>query len=85
MNHQLGSQPLANPWEVPSLDEFLFYCCPECDLKTKEYNELFNHAVQCHRQAKVLLIAKEASIVKEEVPDQTYEQYETEPEAESYQ
>ena len=24
-----------NPWTVKSLDDFLFYCCPECDHKTK--------------------------------------------------
>ena len=26
---------MANPWEVPNLEEFLFYCCPECDHKIK--------------------------------------------------
>ena len=47
---------LENPWQVPSLDEYLFYCCPECDLKTKEYNIFYEHAVHRHEQAKILLV-----------------------------
>ena len=45
-----------NPWLVPSLDEYLFYCCPQCDLKTKEYNMFYEHAVHRHEQAKILLV-----------------------------
>ena len=25
----------TNPWEVETLDEYLNYCCPECDHKSK--------------------------------------------------
>ena len=24
-----------NPWDVPNLEEFLYYCCPECNHKIK--------------------------------------------------
>ena len=47
---------MENPWQVPSLDEYLFYCCPECDMKTKEYNMFYEHAVHRHDQAKILLV-----------------------------
>ena len=50
----------TNPWQVPSLDEYLYYCCPECELRTKEYKLFFNHAVALHQSASVLL---------EEVPE----------------
>ena len=48
-----------NPWQVPSLDEFLYYCCPECDLKTKEHILFFEHAVKIHEQAKDVLCLQE--------------------------
>ena len=82
MNHHQESQQFVNPWEVPSLDEFLFYCCPECDLRTKEYDELFSHAVQCHRHAKVLLHVQENINVKQVVADETDELYQEEIEGE---
>ena len=25
----------SNPWDVPNLEEFLYYCCPECNHKIK--------------------------------------------------
>ena len=45
-----------NPWKVMSLDEFLFYCCPECDDKTQDYTEFFNHAVLKHKSAQETLL-----------------------------
>ena len=48
-----------NPWLVPNIDEFLYYCCPECDIKTKEPGELFDHAVQQHQLAKETLTESE--------------------------
>ena len=42
-----------NPWlAVATLDEFLYYCCPECDLKTKDHNHFYDHALQIHEKAK---------------------------------
>ena len=41
-----------NPWLVP-WDEFLYYCCPECPEKSKDYDHFFAHAIQYHEQAKV--------------------------------
>ena len=44
-----------NPWDVPNLDEYLFYCCPECELKTKEYEAFYTHAVNFHELAEETL------------------------------
>ena len=60
----MDSKPLEimkNPWDVPSLDEYLFYCCPECELKTKEYEIFYNHAVIVHELAKETLEASKTS------------------------
>ena len=24
---------MKNPWDVGNLEDFLYYCCPECDVK----------------------------------------------------
>jgi hypothetical protein len=37
-----------NPWAVTELDEFLFYCCPECDVRVQTKNIFINHAVSAH-------------------------------------
>ena len=60
----MDSKPLEimkNPWDVPSLDEYLFYCYPECELKTKEYEIFYNHAVIVHELAKETLEASKTS------------------------
>ena len=35
---------LMTPWGAESLDEFLFYCCPECPNKFKESESFLDHA-----------------------------------------
>lgn len=37
-----------NPWEVKQLDEFLFYCCPECENKSLSKKVFINHALSQH-------------------------------------
>ena len=37
-----------NPWNVTSLDNFRFYCCPECDTKNVTKTEFIKHAVIQH-------------------------------------
>ena len=41
------------PWGVESLDQFLFYCCPECDNKYEDPQNFINHAMQTHANATV--------------------------------
>ena len=40
-----------NPWEVENLDEFLFYCCPECDTTFVSKPNFIEHALQNHPSA----------------------------------
>ena len=39
---------LKNPWAVDSLDNFSFYCCPECDIRSQNKQEFINHAFLKH-------------------------------------
>ena len=41
-----------NPWDVQSLEEFHFYCCPECDLKEHAKDKFVKHALDQHPHAK---------------------------------
>ena len=45
-----------NPWVVESIEAFSFYCCPECDLKTKSGDYFKRHAIECHNKSKVFFI-----------------------------
>ena len=39
-----------NPWDVNDLDEFLYYCCPECDEKVPRISKekFIRHALSNH-------------------------------------
>ena len=37
-----------NQWCVSSVDEFLQYCCPDCDLKEKNKEDFVKHALSQH-------------------------------------
>ena len=41
-----------NPWLVNNLDDFLYYCCPECGLKDKSKEIFLQHALEAHPNAK---------------------------------
>ncbi len=40
-----------NPWSVKSLEDFLQYCCPECDNKSQSKELFVHHAVLEHPQS----------------------------------
>ena len=42
----------GNPWFVSNLDEFLQYCCPECDEKYESKEPFVLHAFEKHPKAK---------------------------------
>ena len=37
-----------NPWNVKSLDDFLFYCCPECEQRNINKSDFIKHVVTNH-------------------------------------
>ena len=46
---------MDNPWLVTKWEEFLYFCCPECDEKSQSKEDFVNHALSVHPMAKVCL------------------------------
>ena len=44
-----------NPWNVSSLEEFLFYNCPECESKYSVKEQFVGHAMVAHKNARDIL------------------------------
>ena len=44
-----------NPWIVTNLDEFLFFCCPECDTQSPNKALFINHALIEHPKAREII------------------------------
>ena len=42
----------VNPWAVHYLEEFLYYCCPECEVKDQSKALFLQHALDKHPKAK---------------------------------
>ena len=43
---------LSNPWRVPNVEAFLYYCCPECDERNQSRELFIKHAIDCHPSSK---------------------------------
>ena len=57
----------VNPWNVTDLDDFLFYCCPECDTKHVTKDVFQHHALKEHQNAREILVPEETEYeIKEE-------------------
>ena len=37
-----------NPWAVEALEEFLYFCCPECNIKSTDKDAFVNHVWSNH-------------------------------------
>ena len=44
-----------NPWAVRELEEFLYFCCPECDERNQSKEFFLQHALEKHPKAKICL------------------------------
>ena len=44
----MSSELENNPWSVTTLEEFQFYCCPECDVKDHSRESFVKHAIKKH-------------------------------------
>ena len=42
---------ISNPWTYSDLDEFLYYCCPQCDEKYKTKSLFVDHALISHPES----------------------------------
>ena len=45
-----------NPWAVKNIDEFLYYCCPECNTKNQSQEFFLKHALDQHPNSKEYII-----------------------------
>ena len=48
-----------NPWIVNNLEEFLFFCCPECDTQSPSKALFINHALIGKSLSEALLFAEQ--------------------------
>ena len=55
-----------NPWNVKDIDQFLNYCCPECDIKQKTKSEFIAHAIYVHPNSRYYLPLFDLEDEKEE-------------------
>ena len=45
---------VEDPWNVDTLEEFLYYCCPECkDERIQNKVDFIKHALEVHPKSKV--------------------------------
>ena len=51
-NHDL----VVNPWAVEQIEDFLYFCCPECDTKNKSKDSFLEHALNQHPSSKETLL-----------------------------
>ena len=49
-------KPEENPWAVNTLEDFQFYCCPECDLKEHTKDKFVKHALENHTEYKDYIV-----------------------------
>ena len=45
-----------NPWSVKELEEFLYFCCPECEVKDQSRETFIKHALDHHPNSKKCLM-----------------------------
>ena len=43
-----------NPWDVKSVEEFRFYCCPECSTRNVHKSDFIRHALTFHPKSKII-------------------------------
>ena len=60
---------LECPWNVESLEDFLYYCCPECPEKNQNRNGFLCHALEYHPISNSYLMQLE---VKQEIGEEKF-------------
>ena len=72
MEDELVEELDFNPWSGDSLEQFLYYCCPECSDKCQIPDDFVDHALTYHPKAAIFL--KQFTLKKEPI----YQDYDTE-------
>ena len=65
-----------NPWDVKSLEEFRYYCCPECPSKNANKTDFIKHAVIAHTESQSAIerLEDNKAVIKTEEPDLNLEE-----------
>ena len=74
----MGTQ---HPWAVQNLEEFLYYCCPECNERNQSEELFFIHALESHPHSKEYILPFK---VKSEENETLYSEYDVKLEASEY-
>ena len=59
-----------SPWDVTSVEDFLYYCCPECNDRNQSRDDFLQHAMINHPKANEYLVH---FVVKEEFTNDKYD------------
>ena len=54
-----------NPWMVEELEEFLYYCCPECDEKCRAKGPFLQHALCNHPNVRDAVVYQKSKLSAE--------------------
>ena len=65
-----------NPWDVKNLEEFRYYCCPECPSKNVNKTDFIKHAVTAHPESQNAIerLEDNKAVIKTEKPDLSSEE-----------
>ena len=58
-----------SPWSVKHLEDFLYYCCPECDNREHSKDSFLQHAFEQHPDAKDILSLLIGTDIKSEITE----------------
>jgi hypothetical protein len=68
-----------NPWKVQSIQDFNYFCCPECVYRSKQEIPFQEHALQNHEESKTFFhnVSDLSNLVKQEIfdDDHYYDQF----------
>ena len=75
--NSLSNETTSNPWTLVSqLEEFLYFCCPECNEKYQSKELFIKHALDCHPNSKESIlkfnVKQEMYASDEDVYNQNY-------------
>ena len=72
-NREVELEEKFNPWVVKSLEEFRYYCCPECPFKFVNKTDFIKHAMIAHPQSQSTIVDLEdnKTVIKTENTNST--------------
>ena len=44
----MEEEQFGSPWSVTNLEEFLYFCCPECEVRDQSKEDFVKHASEEH-------------------------------------